>query len=250
MSLVKSAGFLEKILLASEDIRKCHGSLAKLARHLEEPVMITGSLATNWHLLKHGRRIKKQRLNDIDVVVEDLASLRPSLSRDFLIRHFHPTRGGGRILIMLIDEEHATRIDVFTPTTRTLPRRLTDFAIDDIACRVVAAEDLSAKLLSVIYPITRGEPVEPKYVEHFRLLSTVIDPATMKAVWQEYRKESHPLDFTEAAEAVERIITAHPSLLQAGRYSQDINDACSWCCQSERFPLAPLSRIYAIMGYV
>src|SRR2546423_498494 len=163
MSLVKSAGFLEGILLAGEDISKCHGSPAQLARHLEEPVMITGSVAAGWHLLKNGRRIEKQRLNDIDVVVEGLASLRSSLSRDFLIRHFHPDRGGGRILIMLIDEEHGTRIDVFTPTTRTLTRRLTDFAIGDIACRVVAAEDLSAKLLSVIYPITKGEPVEPKY---------------------------------------------------------------------------------------
>ena len=250
MSLVKSAGFLEEILLASEDIRRCYGSLAKLARHLEEPVMITGSLATNWHLLENGRRINKQRLNDIDVVVEGVTSLSASLSRDFLIRHFHPTRDGGRILIMLIDEEHATRIDVFTPATRTLTRRLTGFAIDDIACRVVAAEDLSAKLLSIIYPITRGEPVEPKYVEHFRLLSTVIDRATMKDVWREYRKESHPRDFAEAAEAVERSITAHPGLLQTGCYSQDINEACSWCCQSERFPLAPLSRIHAIMGYV
>ena len=250
MSLAMSAGFLEEILLASEDISRCHGSLAKLARHLKEPVMITGSLAASWHLLENGRQIKKQRLNDIDVVAKDLASLRPSLSRDFLIRHFHPTRGGGRILIMLIDEEHATRIDVFTPTTRMLTRRLTDFAIGDIACRVIAAEDLSAKLLSVIYPITRGEPVEPKYVEHFRLLSAVVDPATMKAVWREYRKESHPLDFAEAAEAVERSLTAHPSLLQTGRYNQDINEACSWCCQSERFPLAPLSMIYAIMGYV
>jgi hypothetical protein len=237
-------------LLASEDISKCHGSLAKLARHLEEPVMITGSLATNWHLLKTGRRIKKQRLNDIDVVVEDLASLRSSLSRDFLIRHFHPTRSGGRILIMLIDEEHATRIDVFTPTTRTLIRRLTDFAIDDIACRVVAAEDLSAKLLSVIYPITKGEPVEPKYVERFRLLSTIVDLATMKDVWREYRKEDQRMDFAEAIEAVQRSITAHPSLLQAGRYSQDINEACLWCCQSEKYPLATLSKIYAIMGYV
>ena len=75
MSLVKSAGFLEEILLASEDIRKCYGSLAKLARHLEEPVMITGSLATSWHLLENGRRIKKQRLSDIDVVVEGVASV-------------------------------------------------------------------------------------------------------------------------------------------------------------------------------
>jgi hypothetical protein len=151
---------------------------------------------------------------------------------------------------MLIDEEHATRIDVFTPTTRTLTRRLTGFAIDDIACRIVAAEDLSAKLLSVIYPITRGEPVEPKYAERFRLLSTLVDLATMKEVWREYRKEDQHIDFDEVAEAVERSIAAHPDLLQLGRYSQDINQACSWCFESERFPLAPLSRIYSIMGYV
>ncbi|MEN3335457.1 MAG: hypothetical protein V7641_4822 [Blastocatellia bacterium] len=250
MSLVKRASFLEKVLLAGEEISKCHGSLGKLARHLEAPVMITGSLAMNWHLLANGRRIKKQRLNDIDVVVEDLASLRPSLSRDFLIRHFHPTRGGGRILIMLIDEEHATRIDVFTPTTRTLLRRLTDFAIDDIACRVVDAEDLSAMLLSVIDPITKGEPVEPKYVDRFHLLSAVVDRATMKEVWREYRKADQLPDFAEAAEAVGRSLIAHPGLLQAGRYSQDINQACPWCCQSEQFPLASLSGIYAIMGYV
>jgi hypothetical protein len=244
------AGFLEEILLASEDVDRCYGSLAKLARHLEAPVMITGGLATNWHLLKNDRRREKQRLNDIDIVVDSSASLRASLSRGFLIRHFHPTRGGGRILIMLVDEEHRTRIDVFTPTTKTLTERLTDCLIDDIACRVVAAEDLAAKLLSVIYPVTKGEPVEPKYVEHFRLLSTVVDLATMKAVWREYRKADQLPDFAEAAEAVEQNITAHPGLLQAGRYSQDINQTCRWCCESERFPLAPLSRIYAILGYV
>jgi len=247
---LNNAGFLEEILLASEDISRCYGSLAKLSQHLEEPLMITGSLATNWHLLKNRRPRKKQRLNDIDVVVEGLVSLRASLSRDFLIRHFHPTRGGGRILMMLIDEAQGTRIDVFTPTTRTLTQRLTSFAIDDIACRIVAAEDLAAKLLSVIYPITKGEPVEPKYVEHFRLLSTVIDPAAMKAVWREYRQADQLLDFADVTEAVQRSLTAHPGLLQAGRYSQDINQACRWCRESERFPLAPLSRIYAIMGYV
>jgi hypothetical protein len=249
MSL-KGADFLEHVLLASEDISRCSGSLAKLARHLEASLIITGSLAANWHLLKSGRRIPKQHLNDIDIVTEGPASLRASLSRDFLIRHFHPTRGGGRILLMLIDEEHATRIDIFTPTTGTLTWRLVDFAIDDIACRIVSAEDLSAKLLSVIYPVTRGGVVEPKYVEHFRLLSTVVDRATMIDVWREYRKADQLLDYEEAAEAVRQSLIAHSDRLQASRYSQDMNEACPWCYESERFPLTPLSRIHAIMGYV
>ncbi len=247
---VQGAGILQEICLASEDAAKCYGSLSKLTRHLEEQIVVTGSIATRWHLRRNGRRRKKKRLNDIDLVVEGLISLRPSLSKDFLIRHFHPQRGGGRILIMLVDEEYGTRIDVFTPSTRTLTERLTDFAIGDFSCRVVSAEDLSAKLLSVIYLATNGVPVEPKYVEDFRLLSTVADLKMVRNVWREYRKESQPLDFEEAAEAVKLCITANPDLLRAGHNSQDIYQACSWCCESELFPLAPQSKIYEILGYV
>lgn len=247
---VQSAGFLQEIFLASEDITRCRGSLSKLSRHLEGPVVVTGSIAAGWHLLQNGRRRKKIHLNDIDIVVEGLFGLHPSLSRDFLIVHFHPFRERGKILIQLVDEEYGTRIDVFTPGAASLTRRLADGEIGDVSCRFVSAEDLLAKLLSVIYPATRSEPVEPKHVEHFRLLSTVADVDTVRGVWREYRKESQPLDFAEAAEAVRRSITAHPGLLQAGRYNQDINQACPWCHESELFPLAPRSRIYEILGYV
>ncbi len=245
-----SCSLLQEIFLTSEDVAKCYGSLAKLTRHLEEPVVITGSIALSWHLLKNGLRRKKRRLNDIDMVVESLPILRPSLSKEFLIRHFHPQRGGGRILIQLVDEEHRTRIDVFTPSTRRLTERLTNFAIGDLSCRVVSAEDLSAKLLSVIYTVTNGEPVEPKYVEHFRALSALADSGMAGEVWREYRKESQPLEFEEAAEAVKLCAAANPELLQAGQYSQDVNQACSWCRESELFPLAPRSKIYEILNYV
>ncbi len=95
----------------------------------------------------------------IDVVVEGLPSLRTSLSQDFLIMHFHPHRGRGKILIQLVDEDHGTRIDVFTPGSSSLTTRLTDSAIGDLQCRIVSAEDLLAKLLSVIYPTTTGASV-------------------------------------------------------------------------------------------
>lgn len=248
---VESVGLFQEIFLASEDITKCYGSLLKLMRCLEGPVAITGGIATSWHLLnKNDTRRKKRRLNDIDVVVEGLSSLRSSLSQDFLIRHFHPYRDQGRILIQLIDEEYAARIDVFTPTTRTLITRLSDFAVGKMSCKFVSAEDILTKLLSIIYPATRGEPVEPKYVEDFYLLSTVADLNIVREIWREYSKESQPLSFDEAAEALSLSITANPNLLRASRYSQDINQACSWCRESELFPLAPQSRVYEILGYV
>ncbi len=246
---VKSADFLREIF-AGEDVTKCYGSLSKLARHFEEPIAVTGGIAISWHLLKNDTRREKRRLNDIDIVVESSSSLRPSLSQDFLISHFHPHRGRGRILIQLVDEEHGTRMDVFTPNTRTLTDRLTDCAVGELSCRVVSAEDLSAKLLSIIYPATRGEHVEPKYVEYFRLLSTAADSSTIREVWREYKKVNQLLEFEEAAEAVRLSVTANPGLLQASHYSRDTNQTCQWCCESELFPLAPPTKIYKILGYV
>jgi hypothetical protein len=243
-------GFLRMIFDSRVDIAKYNDTLSKLARHLEEPIIVTGSIATSWHLIKNGSPVRKSHLNDIDIVVEGLSSLRTSLSQDFLINHFHPRRGGGRILIQLVDEEHSLRIDVFTPTTRTLTNRLTDFAIGEGSCRIVSAEDLSAKLLTVIYPAAEGAPVEPKYVESFKLLSTIADRDILREVWREYRKENQTLDFDEASEAVQRSVTAHPGLLQASDYSQDVNKTCPWCYESEQFPLATRSKIYEVLGYL
>ena len=247
---LKNRDILQEVFLASEDAARWRGSVSKLARHLTEPVVVTGSIAVHWHLLNNDVRRKMTHLNDIDVVVEGLPSLRPSLSQEFLIRHFHPQRGRGRILIMLVDEEHRTRIDVFTPGSSSLAARFTELATEGFPCMVVSAEDLSAKLLSIIYPITSGEPVEPKYVESFRALSTVVDLEKVKNVWRDYRKEGQPLNFEEAAEAIWRSLTLHPDLLQIGHYNRDVNQTCPWCSKSELFPLADLSKICNILGYV
>ena len=240
----------EKIFADSEDSLRCRGSLSKLAQHLEAPVIVTGSIATALHLLKNGIRRQMTRLNDIDTVVEDLPRVRSSLSQDFLINHFHPLRGQGRVLFQLVDEEYSTRIEVFTSNSITLSERLTDFSIGDLRCRAVSAEDVLAKLLSVIYPVTKGEKVDPKYVEHFQALSAAVDLKTMREIWRDYRKESYPLSFDEAVEAVRRSINANPDLLQREEYCQDINFACRWCFEAEQFPLAPRSKIYEILGYV
>jgi hypothetical protein len=242
--------FLRSTFLVSGDAPVLLASLSKLMRHLREPPFVTGSIASGWHLLRHGMRRKKSRLNDLDIVVEGLSSLCLSLAQEFLIVHFHPFRERGKILIQLVDEEYGVRIDVFTPGSSSLASRLTDFTEGDLSFKFVSAEDLLAKQLADIYPATSGEPVEPKYVEQFHLLHTIAELNVAREVWRDYRKESQPLDFEEAAGAAERSITANAGLLRAGRYSKDINQSCVWCCESELFPLAARSRVFEILGYV
>ncbi len=248
---ITNTGLLQELFLTSEDISKCFGSLFKLARHLDEPVIITGSIAAGWHLLKAEKRLKKRQLNDIDTVaVAGLSTIRSSLSRDFLINHFHPYREKGKVLLQLVDEEHATRIEIFTPGSDSLAERLIDCAIGDLSCRIVSAEDALAKLLSITCSVIEDKPVDPKYVEQFDLLSRMADMAVTRKVWGDYRKENQHPDFDEAVEAVKLKLAATPSLLQTTCYCQDINFVCAWCHQSELFPIASRHRIYDILGYV
>jgi hypothetical protein len=248
---ITNTGFLGEVCINHEDISKCFGSLSKLTRHLEEPVAITGSLATAWHLLKSGKQLKKRRLNDIDTVVASgLSLIHPSLSQDFLINHFHPYRERGKVLLQLVDEQHSTRTEIFTPGSNSLAERLIDCVIGDLLCRIVSAEDLLAKLLSIIHSVIEDKPVDPKYVEQFALLSTVADKAVTRKIWRDYRQESQHLDFDEAAKAINLKIRANPNLLRATCYCQDVDFVCAWCHESELFPIASRSRVHEILGYV
>jgi hypothetical protein len=245
-----NADLLRQIFHSEKDAYRCYGSLAKFTRHIKEPVMITGSIAAGWHTLKGGKVMKERKFNDLDVVVDNLYSLRATLREDFLIRHFHPNRGEGKILVMLVDEEYRTRIDVFTPVSTGLKHRSTDCQIGELLFKVVSAEDLLAKLLGSICQVIKNEPVEIKYVDSFNRLYEVADVKMMRGVWQEYRKESDSDDFIKVIEATLSSIAANPALLQTSRYSQNLNEKCSWCCESDIFPLSPPSRVYEILGYV
>lgn len=248
---IANTGFLQELFLTDEDISRCFASLSKLARHLDEPVVITGSIAVGWHLLKSGRQLKKRRLNDIDTVTTGgLPLIHSSLGQDFLINHFHPYRERGKVLLQLVDEENSTRTEIFTPHSDSLAGRLINCAIGDLSCRIVSAEDALSKLLSIIYSVIEDKPVDPKYVQQFELLSPLADKTLTRWVWGEYRKENQHLDFDEAAETVKTIIKANPGLLQATYYCQDVNFVCAWCHESELFPIASRSKIYEILGYV
>lgn len=248
---IVNTDFLQELFLAPENSSKCIGSLSKLARHIDEQVVVTGSIAAGWHLLRSGRQPKKRRLNDIDIVsITGLSRVNPSLSQDFLINHFHPYQGRGKILFQLVDEEYGTRMEIFTSNSDSLAERSIDCAIGDLPCRIVSTEDVLAKLLSIIHSVIEGKSVDPKYVEQFNSLLMVADRVATRMVWRDYRKESQPLDFDETMEAVRLRIKANPNLLQVTCYCQDIDFVCKQCHESELFPIAPRSKIYETLGYV
>lgn len=237
-------------MFCTDDAFRCQSTLTKLAQHLNEPLVLTGGIAIGWHATRNGEQATRRPLHDIDLVVSDISALSPSLSQDFLISHFHPTRGAGRILLQLADETHQLRIDLFTPNSPSLTSRVRSTELFGIACGMVSAEDLTAKLLAILYGVTAGEQVDPKYYNSFKIVAGLANMGIVREIWSEYRKPDYPRSFDVAAEAVHQSIANDPSVLRKDVYGQDVGASCPWCVPSSSYPVSPRAKIFEVLGYV
>jgi len=242
--------FFSELFPTPEESFRCQHALKKLAQQMRDPPLVTGGLAVQWHLLKHGVHTERRPFNDIDVVIHDRSQLRDSLTQHFLIAHYHPTRGRGKILLQLADEESRSRIDLVTPYTCSITDRAQRVTIGGVSCGIVAADDLAARLLCILYQVVNNKPVAPKYYESFTRLAKIADMNSVAAIWHEYREDWQTDDLSEAMTSVHQTIAKHTHLLRPDAYSKAIDRTCPWCRDSEGFPLAPGARIHEIWGYV
>jgi len=233
---------LREMYSSNEDVSRCHRTLVKLAEQLHGTLVLTGGLA-------FGRAVEKRPFNDIDLVVTDLAALPLSLGEDFLVSHFHPSRGRGKILLQLVDASHRVRIDVFTPFSPSLMSRVHRAELCGIVCGIVAAEDLTARLLAIVYGVTRGEPVDPKYYDKFNRLFELADLSRVREIWADYRKPHDPHRFDVAVDAVHQTIAQNAGVLRPDVYDQKTGDACAWCFDNGAFPVSPRAKIFELLGY-
>lgn len=236
-------------LLTANDANKCQTSLDKLARHSNEPLPITGGLAVACHRLTSGLSQDVTPLNDLDIVITE-HKLAATLSHDFFIAHYHPDQKQGRMLLQLVEKTQALRIDIFTSFSPTLARRSTPVTISGIRCSLVSAQDLAARLVSVLGAVLEAETVDPKYLQRFKALEPLIDSSTINTVWQDYRKTYAPHDFHEATDLIQRTVHRYPERLKVFTYNQTIEGTCSSCKVSAKFPLLARRKVFDLLGYV
>lgn len=142
--------FMSGVFTTRDEASRCARALTKLAGQSNGPLLVTGRLAVGWHLSGRGINIGTRPFNDIDVVIKDESHLRASLTRHFLVAHYHPSHGRGRMLLQLADEETRARIDLFRPASDSLAERSLTAGLGEGSCRVVAPEDLAARLLCIL----------------------------------------------------------------------------------------------------
>lgn len=233
-------------LLGGEDAQRASQVVATvLARGLR--CALTGGLAIAAHLQIAGRPIERKRLNDIDLVVAAFDDIPESLASSFVLHHVHPDALEGKILLQLIDETLAVRVDVFRAFGNQLSRA-SALGGDTGTLAVVSVEDLVARSTSFVCgQLRRGRSIDAKHVTAFTQLRGLGRPEQLAMAWADHRQEV-PGTLEETAGEAIRLLSVHPEMVVKEHYSTDVV-LCGRCREHGPFRPGPAEKIVRILGY-
>jgi hypothetical protein len=142
------------------------------------------------------------------------------------LNHVHPAAAEGQVLVQLIDEPLALRIDVFRAfghsVSRAVALRWT------VAVPVLALEDLRARAAAMVYGrLQRRRPLDPKHVAAMQELAGLGERDALNAAWEEHR-QGLPGSFDEAHRTACHLLAERPDLLMPDHYSATI-EPCDRC---------------------
>src|SRR5260370_40796041 len=100
------------------DAKKVDIFLQRLIPHLiDNEYLVVGGLAIRYQLYKHGVVYPIRDFNDLDLKANSINTVKPSVTQDFLIYHYHPEKNGS-FFIVLIDPVTKIKVDIFDTTIK------------------------------------------------------------------------------------------------------------------------------------
>ena len=250
MSMISSGGedLGDSLFTAPDDERRLMRALARLGCDRLHGWAITGGVATATHLRVCGDEGFERGLNDLDLVVPSLLAIPDHVATNYLTNHIHPDAKPGRMLLQIVDPDHALRIDIFSPFGNALSRiRRTSLGTCSVA--IVSIEDLASRLASLLMDLARDEPVPAKHARDFRRLHQFVDWGRIDEVWRDYRRSWHPATYKSASSLALQLAQARADLLIVPLYSRDVYSACLNCKESGPFRLAAREAVRSVLGY-
>lgn len=183
-----------------------HRCLERLSPHVDRDALaLTGGVAIGMYLPELAR------LADVDFVAARMEAVRPSVTRDFLVSHYHVAPD--KPIVQVVDTETRLRIDVFPDRADAVAR-----AIVRDGWRVVTAADLLAHKRMLL-----GKRVDPKHWRDVVALSALCgEPLPPQPTLE---RDAYCTDLSYVCERCERSRSPH-------------------------FPIADKRAIFALLGYV
>ena len=230
------------------DEPRARRTLEALRRHATHRWVLTGGMAIELHMLRHGCATSSRPLNDLDFLVNTFDEIPPTLSDDLLFRHVHPLDPPAKTLLQAVNPQTKVRVDVFRAygdiVSRAVPVELYGSEMP-----VISGEDVAARCARLCIGLATGEQVPAKRARDFLRLLRLTSRSKIEPIWQEHRKANHPHSFREVAALLRDLFIARQELLTTPQYSQDLHAHCARCVHSAYFPLASAARIHSLLGY-
>ncbi len=212
-------------MFTASEMERLEVCLARLVPHLDtDDVALTGGVAVELHLAAARRPGRRDVIGDLDFVARRMDAVAPSVTREFLVSHYHtPQTGVPKAIVQLVDPRTRLKIDIFPDLTGSLSRA-SRTAVGGAALLVLDARSILEHKLQTMRNASESNPVDAK----------------------------HWLDAAALAELCELAPPPPPANAAPDVHRIDVGFVCARCelSRAPEFPLAPKGEIFALLGYV
>lgn len=199
---------------STEDKKKVRQLLSALLPHLKSNgLIIVGGLSIRYNLAKHGKKFVERPLNDIDIIIENKDVILPSITKDFLVYHYHPKSNyNGAYYFALIYPNTKTKIDFFDYSNK--PDKMHSVKFGKHIVSVQSAEDQLVNTIHQVQRISIDDKVDPKQISDLKLLINIADKTVSEKIWQKKHFQKYKIGLNEAIERGLGLAKEHPDWLQ------------------------------------
>ena len=237
-----------------DDAIKIETFLLKLLKHVNvENLVICGGLAIRHHLKTNNVPFNYQRaFNDIDLLLKNISDIKPTISQDFLIYHYHDYSGktghADDFYISVVDETIKIKADIYSykPYIPIEPQKIT---FKEYELFIRNYDDQLATQLLEVEGIYKGNNVDPKWLDNINALSVI---AKMDKAGSYYNRKlglSGSGDVRQIINDLKTYLTSHPEQLVI-KGNKRIPYVCELCESKSGFEVTPMPQIYKLLGFI
>lgn len=230
------------------DKKRVNNCLAKIFPHLNmDKSVVVGGLAIRYHLVNSGLDYPSKKFNDLDLMVEEASVVKLSITKDFLIYHYHPQKGNN-FYIVVVDPVNKIKVDIFDYDPP--PENLKKVRFDLFKVKIRGIEDQLVKTVFDIQRISEKFKVDPKQFMNTKLLIQIANFKKADLMWKKRRYINYPNSIKDAIDRAFLIAKQHPDWVSEKPFRKPKPYHCLECKSTKNFPITQMSEIYKILGYV
>ncbi len=233
---------------AENETKRIESLLDKLLPHLEvREFVIVGGLAIRFHLFSRGVEFPIRQFNDLDMIAKTNHTLRPSVTRDFLISHYHLIPGQVPY-VALVDAINHITVDIFGYDPA--PEKVVAVGYKDYRLDIVSVEDQLVKTVADCTRIlTDKYALDPKQITDAKLLMKIADMEKVERIWRTRVFSQHQKSLIDEFAGVLSAAEQFPNRLKKNPFKMPRDYVCAECATVPEFPLTTLDKIYDILRY-